>query len=225
MYHTRIQVVAHVLTQILITYMFTCMRPSPFRVPLAVLRSELGLGQKDFGKLVERGRPTIQAIELGKLRLTEDLAAKISAQTGISARWLLEGTPDTPMITPDGKPYTKEIFEALQAHPKARGLTLEIQDQRSSRTHGPTDEMQDPKELEMLYMRGAYVCTDWFPIYSAAAKSGKREIAEHLTLKFLDQMRERFGFDMDAARKIDGEVRFKSKKISFSIPRHTKPPA
>jgi transcriptional regulator with XRE-family HTH domain len=192
--------------------MFSAMRPSPFRVPLAVLRTELGLGQKEFGELVGRERPTIQAIELGKLRLTEDLAAKISAQTGISARWLLEGTPDTPMVTPEGKPYTKEIFEALQARPRARELTL-------------TDEVQDPKELEMLYMRGVYVCADWFPMYSAATKAGKREIAEHLTLKFLDQMRERFGFDMAAAQNIDAEIRFKSKKIRFSIPQRQKPPS
>jgi hypothetical protein len=201
------------------------MRPSPFRVPLALLRNELGLGQKEFGELIERGRPTIQAIELGKLRLTEDLAAKVSAQTGISARWLLEGTPDTPMVTPEGKPYTKEIFETLQARPKARGLTLEIQSQRSSHTRGPTDEMEDPKELEMLYIRGVYVCADWFPMYSAATKAGKREIVEHLTLKFLEQMRKRFGFDMVAAQNIDGEVRFKSGKIRFSIPQRQNPPS
>jgi DNA-binding XRE family transcriptional regulator len=49
------------------------------------LRQELGLTQGQMGKLIRRSRPTIQAIELGDLRLTEDLAAKISEETGIGS--------------------------------------------------------------------------------------------------------------------------------------------
>jgi len=184
------------------------MKHSPLRTPLAILRIELGLTQEKLGKLVGKARRTIQAIEIGKLRLTEDLAAEISAKTGISARWLLEGKPDAPMLTPGGEAYTKEVFDALRGR-ALRALNVEI---------------QDPNKLEVLYMRGFYVCADWFPMYSAAAKSGKREIVEHLTAEFLEQMRQRFGFDFDVAQKIDAEVKFKSKNFSFSIPRRVKPP-
>ena len=181
---------------------------SPLRTPLAILRIELGLTQEKLGKLVGKARRTIQAIEIGKLRLTEDLAAEISEKTGISARWLLEGKPDAPMMTPEGEAYTKEVFDALRGR-ALREINVEI---------------QDPSKLEMLYMRGFYVCADWFPMYSAAAKAGKREIAEYLTTEFLEQMRERFGFDFDAAQKIDAEVKFKSQDFTFSIPRRVKPP-
>ena len=40
---------------------------------------------------MEKSTATIQAIELGKLKLSEELAIKISLETGVSAKWLLAG--------------------------------------------------------------------------------------------------------------------------------------
>jgi transcriptional regulator with XRE-family HTH domain len=78
-----------------ICYVFP-MRPSPFRHTLAVLRTAIGLTQKEMAALVDRAARTIQSIELGKLPLSEDLAMTLAQATGVDAGWLLEDNPATP---------------------------------------------------------------------------------------------------------------------------------
>ena len=90
------------------------MRRSPQRHPLAVLRLKLGLGQKEMAALLKCSRPTIQAIELGKLKLSERLATEIAIQTGASLDWLLAGNPAAPQSQWGGE-YTMEEFERVQA--------------------------------------------------------------------------------------------------------------
>jgi DNA-binding XRE family transcriptional regulator len=169
------------------------MRRSPLRTTLAVLRSELELSQEEFGKLISRSRPTIQAIELGKLRLTEDLAAKISAETGISARWLLEGDPDKPMINdgswgPGDNRYNKGLFEHVRA--TAQAMAKDPGHKRYLR-----QQKRDAQSLEM--------CSQWFGILAAARKDGKQEVAEYLLSQFIDQMKKRFGYESARKRQID----------------------
>ena len=78
-----------------IGYVFV-MRPSPLRHPLAILRATIGLTQKEMAGLVNRAARTIQAVELGKLPLSEDLAMLIAEATGVDAGWLLANNPATP---------------------------------------------------------------------------------------------------------------------------------
>ncbi len=91
------------------------MRRSPQRHPLAVLRLKIGLGQKEMASLLKCSRPTIQAIELGKLKLSERLATEIAIQTGASLEWLLSGNPSGPPRSQWGGEYTLEEFERVQA--------------------------------------------------------------------------------------------------------------
>ena len=91
------------------------MRRSPQSHTLAVLRVMLGLGQKEMAEILERSKPTVQAIELGKLRLTEELAQRASAKTGISLEWLLDNDVNKPPVSTDGGDYTREVFENYQA--------------------------------------------------------------------------------------------------------------
>ena len=100
--------------------MFALMRPSPHRHTLAVLRTFLGLTQKEMADLVECSRPTIQAVELGKLPLSEKLAKRIEHETGIGLEWLLAGDPATPPQGMAGIPYTKSVFDRYQASKKRR---------------------------------------------------------------------------------------------------------
>jgi hypothetical protein len=65
--------------------------------------------------LVDCSRPTIQAIELLKLPLSESLAQRISYQTGIDPRWLLAKDPNRSPVSREGKPFTKATYEAEQA--------------------------------------------------------------------------------------------------------------
>ena len=100
------------------------MRPSPLRHPLAILRSTIGLTQKEMGDLVGRAARTIQAVELGNLPLSEDLAILIAQATGVHVSWLLDGDTSVPprkSVTTEnsgtgpGNPYTKADFEFHRA--------------------------------------------------------------------------------------------------------------
>lgn len=76
--------------------MLSPMRRSPLAHPLAVLRTTIGLTQKQMGALVNRAARTIQSIELGKLPLTEELALRLAEATGVDEAWLFAGDPKTP---------------------------------------------------------------------------------------------------------------------------------
>lgn len=99
------------------------MRPSPHRHTLAVLRTFLGLTQKEMANILGCSTPTIQAIELKKLPLSDKLADRIRYETGIDLAWLLGGNPSAPMIGLANTPYTKETFEICQASSTRRGST------------------------------------------------------------------------------------------------------
>ena len=93
------------------------MRHSPLRHPLAILRQITGLGQRGLGDLVGRSFRTIQSIELGRHDLSEDLAYRISHETGVSYAWLVDADPKVePWVNGPGKvPYRKEHFEITRA--------------------------------------------------------------------------------------------------------------
>src|SRR3954447_19679671 len=80
---------------------YTCgmsnqMRPSPMRHTLAILRTTIGLTQKELAVLTGRAARTVQAIELGQLPLSEELALRIAKETGVDEGWLLEGDTSVP---------------------------------------------------------------------------------------------------------------------------------
>ena len=91
------------------------MRVSSQSHTLAVLRILVGLTQKEMAAVLHCSAPTIQAIELGKLNLSEKLAGFASLQTGINLAWLLNNDVTQPPVDTKGKPYTKKTFEEFQA--------------------------------------------------------------------------------------------------------------
>src|SRR5258707_614179 len=104
------------------------MRRSPQCHPLAVLRLKLCLGQKEMATLLKCSRPTIQAVELCKLKLSERLAHEIAIQTGVSLEWLLSGDPTVPPQNQWGGEYIVEEFERVQSdlvQPRTHYMDLE----------------------------------------------------------------------------------------------------
>jgi len=83
------------------------MRPSPQRHTLAVLRTIIGITQKEMAAILECSTPTIQAVELGKLNLSSGLAQRVAFQTGISVEWLLANDINKPPVSARGDSYTK----------------------------------------------------------------------------------------------------------------------
>ncbi|HLP78246.1 MAG TPA: helix-turn-helix transcriptional regulator [Candidatus Paceibacterota bacterium] len=91
------------------------MRVSSQSHTLAVLRILLGLTQKEMAAVLQCSAPTIQAIELDRLKLSEKLAGLASLKTGINLAWLLENDVTQPPIDTKGRAYTKATFEEFQA--------------------------------------------------------------------------------------------------------------
>jgi transcriptional regulator with XRE-family HTH domain len=104
------------------------MRPSPLRHPLAVLRQIIGFSQKEMADLVGKSTSAIQAIELRKLDLSEELARKVSLETGIAMKWLMDGDPSVPPV-PDSnnqpvfsdeqRNFSKAVFDRRRADREA----------------------------------------------------------------------------------------------------------
>lgn len=55
---------------------------------LALVRTSLNLKQSELAELAHCSRATVQSIELNRLALSESLAARISAATGVDLDWL-----------------------------------------------------------------------------------------------------------------------------------------
>ncbi len=91
------------------------MRVSAQSHTLAVLRILVGLTQKEMAAVLHCSTPTIQAVELGRLNLSEKLAGLASLQTGINLAWLLKNDVSQPPIDIKGKAYSKETFEQFQS--------------------------------------------------------------------------------------------------------------
>ena len=91
------------------------MRLSPQRHTLAVLRTIIGITQKEMAEILECSTATVQAVELGKLKLSLKLAGNLFNQTSVNLDWLLDDDVTKPPIDYQGSPYTREIFESTQA--------------------------------------------------------------------------------------------------------------
>lgn len=102
------------------------MRRSPLEHPLAVLRTQLGLGQKEFGKMVGRHWRTIQSIELGKLPLSTKLAELICEETGVGFHWLMKGDAGAPIVDDRGLRWKPENYYDAQGRKLLPGSVLGI---------------------------------------------------------------------------------------------------
>ena len=100
------------------------MRRSPLQHPLAVLRTHLGLGQKEFGDKVGRHWRTIQSVELGKLPLSAKLAERICDETGVNFQWLMNGDPDAEILDERGLRWSREAFFDVQGRKLLAGSRL-----------------------------------------------------------------------------------------------------
>jgi transcriptional regulator with XRE-family HTH domain len=95
------------------------------KTPNAVLpwlRETLGLTQSQLANLIGAAQSTIQAVELGRLPLSERFAWAVSEQTGVDARWLVAGKLPSPL--PDPK-LVQQRYERAQKGDMAALYQLE----------------------------------------------------------------------------------------------------
>ena len=81
---------------------------------LAVVRILAGLSQKQLAKLLDCSAITIQKIEQGHLKLSEDLARRAEREIDVSAAWLLANDPKLEPITSRGGAWSRDLFEFAQ---------------------------------------------------------------------------------------------------------------
>lgn len=149
------------------------MRLSPQRHTLAVLRTLLNLTQKEMDELAECSRPTIQAVELGKLHLSERLAGLIALRTGVALKWLLDNDVSLPPVTREGSPFTMEFFH------ETRALA-------SSRQPSPLNRMQPIVAFSANIFRLGNLLVQ-------AHKTQKSQLCAYKIAKAFDDLEDQFG--------------------------------
>jgi transcriptional regulator with XRE-family HTH domain len=152
------------------------------KTTVSVLRTTIGMSAKKFAGLIGRSIHTVKSVESGRLALSEDLAMKISHETGVDTRWLLGGNPQTPPfpgdIAQDGKDYAKEVFERVRA---AR------EDKKSP---FPEGEHTREEQLMCLLFRFTF-------FYSSARANGEEVMALYRLHDFEGDLAEQFGLSLD----------------------------
>ena len=147
------------------------------KTTVSVLRSIIGIPARELAKLTGRSIHTIKSVESGRLALSEELALKMSIETGICAQWLVNGDPHAPPLNdlplpPDHRDsvFTKGYFEKRRAD-REEGLD------ELNRSGGAT--MLDSARL--------------WAINAAAVESGNGRLVRYRISKFLRELKNEFG--------------------------------
>ena len=131
--------------------------------------------------MIGRSTSAVQAIELGKLVLSQDLAAKIEDETGVNAGWLLDGDVNRPIENRAGASYREDDFELARA--------------RKSKLPAHIDETS----MEMCHVAGLLNGERLGRVFAAAvrAKPSKFQVAMFLANQWLEEMEQKFGEPSD----------------------------
>lgn len=80
--------------------------------PLYLLRQVTRLTQREFGALVGKSAGEIAAIESGRQPISEGLAVRVAAETGVSSDWLLARETEKPVseFPQKNRPFTHRRF-------------------------------------------------------------------------------------------------------------------
>ena len=158
---------------------------------MAVLRLLLGLTVEEFAALIGKSTSAVTSLETGRLALSEETAFKIKKETGVAVTWLLHGNakekPYQEIIRGTRQPYTKEVFEQIQARKLNTKPYISV-----------------PK-TRIVYALEAV--TDWLSVYNKAEESAEGDLARYLMRKFLDQLIERLGKDDAAFMRVNAKTR------------------
>jgi transcriptional regulator with XRE-family HTH domain len=176
------------------------MKRSPLRHNLARLRLFLKLGQKELADLVGCTSHTIQSVELGRLPLSEDLARRISAATGIHLRWLMENDLETPTVKRDGFATNTIIADDVLEAPRAGTPLQKIKSWAYTRHDFEAAQARKKFSHNDLTqtLSADYSASFYGQIRAILSSAGKRDLADVATwkiAKFLDDCRREFGHD------------------------------
>jgi transcriptional regulator with XRE-family HTH domain len=163
------------------------------KTTVAVLRQVLGLSVEEFAKLIGKAATTVNSLESGRLKLSEETAFKIQEQTGVEMEWLLKAGPrEKPYVFSfEGherrKPYRKELFEETQS----------LKGRKSYYPDNSADHL----------LTAILVVSDWFSVYTAAEQAGRGDLATYLMCQFLEQLVQRMGKDDERFLRLNKDAK------------------
>lgn len=150
-------------------------RFSELRTNLALLRNVTGLNQAGFANDIGLKLSTVQNVESGRAKLTEEQARQVAAATFVDLAWLLsDGPPCDPVMT-SGAPYTRNQYENARAQ-NAAGSSPEF-------------------VVQMLPDYAASFYGQLRAILSSAAKAHRAEVAVWKVGRVMESLRADFGND------------------------------
>jgi DNA-binding XRE family transcriptional regulator len=169
------------------------MRQSLQKHNVARLRVRLGENQKTFAKLVGCSIHTLQSVEAGRLKLSEELARRISAATDVDLDWLRQNDLTAePCVANSEFPYTRNTFDNAQAH----------------RRLGTPDFIATIASDYLLASYGQLRA-----IISDAAKRGEGGIVIWKLARFIDELRQDYGHDNHLAPVWEFRLRPDSSRV------------
>ena len=163
------------------------MRTSSRKTTAAELRHIIGIKVPEWAEILDRSPHSVHDLESGRLKLSAAMAARMNYETGISIKWLMDGDPTAPPITPDGRAYTKKIYENARARKK----------------HFATVRDSDVKKTVLDVFRSS--CA----ILVNANRKRNFHLAVYRTAKALAELRDEFGEakDFNTIKKAEDYVR------------------
>ena len=192
------------------------MRCYDSRHTVSVLRKIIGLSQGQLAELVGRSKRTIQAIEIGRLKLSEELAVRIAHETGVTVQWLLAADYDKPpTVAFSDQAYTKRTYENTRAaitstrNPNPLASVLSQED-RSLLEFAPIARMAKFVEQtnSLLHSEIDYQPASILSSICAAAKAAQARLAIYRLAEFAKTMKKEFGQRFDGEFTNDAAVVF-----------------
>jgi transcriptional regulator with XRE-family HTH domain len=148
------------------------------KTTIALVRKITGLYQKEMAELLGCSMPTIQSLEIGRLKPSVNMATRISLETGVSLKWVLDGKVSIkPTAEFLGGPFTRQTYEETQA---AKANVPDLS------TASPWLGVALP-----LTFRIQRLCA----ILASANETNKFKLCSYKIDAFLDELEKEFGAD------------------------------
>jgi transcriptional regulator with XRE-family HTH domain len=142
--------------------------------------------QLRFAALIGCSVHTLQSIETGRLKLSQELADRIARETGVGLRWLVDNNVKAPIARDFGP------------SPRSRGYQLNAPYKFEDYERAQASKIK-PDEFEAEVLSAVYAAVHFAPMLQAilfsAHKRGRFSVAVWKVLKLLSDCRKQFGYD------------------------------
>ena len=191
------------------------MKPYTPRHTLAILRRIIGLTQSELAVILGRSPRTIQAIEGGRLTLSDELALRVSHETGVSMRWLLAlNSSEPPTMEFGGLPFTKAVYDdtraSILAGKNPNLFEINVMQDGIDLDAGPLPLMRQAFDQinSLKHPSMDYWLVSLLSAIFAGVKAGRARLAIYRFSEFIEAMHKEFGRQIDKEFTNDATIVF-----------------